>query len=198
YWIDPQPISGQQKQPESLEGSLQALKKEDFSHWFYQPVWKQSVSTRTFAVREATQVWLLFQDDSFLGKELQVQLQGYGQKVINVHSGALFQQNTPQDYTLHPAHADEYVSLFQSLQEQGQLPDQIVHLWNMPVVPESSIAKEEIQLLLERGFFSVIRIMHAIATLPITNCQLSILTTQGQNVLGNEILQPVKALATGP
>lgn len=198
YWIDA-PSSKREPTHQTLEGTLQSLKKEDFSRWFYRPVWKQSVASHAANWAEvASRPWLVFQDDDVVGKELQAALQQSGQTIVSVHKGTSFRRNGPADFTLRPAQAEDYIALFSALRDSEQLPDQIVHLWNASFISPGTTEREAIQGSLQCGFFSVVLIVQNLAKLPIKSCVVSIVTTQGQDVLGEEVLHPVKATAAGP
>lgn len=73
--------------------------------------------------------WLLFEADAPLSRALSRQLEAAGQRVLRVMPGPAFVQHDAHTFTLDPARAKDHDALARALQDAGQWPERVLHLW---------------------------------------------------------------------
>ncbi|UCH97090.1 MAG: SDR family NAD(P)-dependent oxidoreductase, partial [Candidatus Aminicenantes bacterium] len=195
YWIDENPF----KTAGDMFSSTSPAKKTNIAEWFYSPSWKQSLPSN----RKCDQVpgpshWLVFIDDCDVGSKLVKQLKQKESNVIIVRPGKTFKKEESRTYLLNPGVGSHYHDLFTHLQEKKMLPHTIVHLWSVSkgyLEPDGG-GFENAQA---RGFYSLVYIAQAIARQAINHkIQIKVVTTNVQEVTGEEELNPEKATVLGP
>lgn len=180
YWIDLQPVS---------EPAPAPSKNPDLSEWFYLPSWKRS--TRLISAFQPlfteSETWLIFLDQKGIGATLAQQLSQAGQSVITVSIGDAFahHESDTAAYVMNPQSEQDYRSLFTSLKQSGNLPQQIVHCWSLT----SSDSGLE-----DAGFYSLIAIAQALHG---TKAQMTLLTNHLFDLNGSELIEPMKATLLG-
>nr|MBA2682789.1 SDR family oxidoreductase [Ktedonobacteraceae bacterium] len=186
-------------QQSSPQRQTSATKKSDIADWFSLPLWKQAIPPEKTLVEQSLQqkaCWLLLTDGDTAGSWLVQALQAHNQDVITVHAGTSWMQHSAQAYQLRPTVRADYQALFQSLREQGKMPQHIVHLWT--VEPRTfSHDLEEQDKLLQYSFYSLCALAQALSDAGEELCSLSIISTQIHDVLGHETLCPTKASLIG-
>jgi amino acid adenylation domain-containing protein len=182
YWVE-----SAQKTANMLKTSAVSTdKKPDIADWFYLPSWKRSVP-KTSDVLETSEVWLVFVDEYGLGSQLVKQLEQQGQKVMSVEMGMAFTQLSERHYCLNPGQGEDYDALFKAL---DKIPENIVYFW--PV----NTKRSEIENLC---FYSLLFLVQALGTQGITDeITLSVISNNMQQVAGETVLYPEKALLLGP
>jgi len=135
YWIEPQRKFSQSP------GTNQ--KKPNIGDWFYVPVWKQAIAPQP--IKSAQRV-LVFADRNPINTPILKALQSEGHKIVIVWPGEQFSQLDASEYTINPNHCDDYDVLIQELQFAEQIPDAILHLWNITTTDSTILGSQE-----ERG-----------------------------------------------
>lgn len=183
YWVHPAP---------AVPSAPATVRKPDRADWFYVPSWERV--PLPVGPPPAPSRWLVFVDSQGLGDLVLMRLFAQGHTLIRVQAGASFADLGEEGYRLNPSVAGDYDRLFQTLQEQGQLPDHLLHLWN---VDGDDPTTEEPYT---RPFFSLLYLAQALGNLPgIPPMRLSVVTTGLHAVTGEERgLCPEKALVLGP
>ncbi|NJO80634.1 MAG: SDR family NAD(P)-dependent oxidoreductase [Cyanobacteria bacterium RM1_2_2] len=180
YWIELQPV---------LEPAPAPSKNPDLSEWFYLPSWKRS--TRLIPILQPafteSETWLIFLDQNGIGATLAQQLSQAGQSVITVSIGDAFahHESDTAAYVMNPQSEQDYRSLFTSLKQSGNLPQQIVHCWSLT----SSDSGLE-----DAGFYSLIAIAQALHG---SKAQITLLTNHLFDLNGSELIEPMKATLLG-
>jgi NAD(P)-dependent dehydrogenase (short-subunit alcohol dehydrogenase family)/acyl carrier protein len=184
YWIEPG--QGGLARPDPL------VKRADVADWFYIPSWKRSVPP----LREARKVsgrWLVFDDGGSLSEGLIRRLVAQGGQVVVVRAGARFAADE-DGYTLDPARREDYEALLAALDERRQLPDQIVHLWNVAPPDE----KDPAEKALLRGFYSLLFLAQALEKRELDKLQIAVVSSNMQRVADEEVVYAEKAPLLGP
>lgn len=135
------------------------VKESDPGQWFYLPVWRQAPLIMPVLPPEDIQpgsVWLLFMDPLGLGEELGRALRLQNQTVITVTAALQFAKTGSGSYRLNPRQPEHYQCLLRELNHGRQLPERIIHLWNItePVQSETGFTKFLDDQYL--GFYSLI------------------------------------------
>ena len=196
YWIEPQgsPLIGQAR-PAELR------KQPDVADWFYVPAWKRSAPLPSLLEDKFVPgaCWIIFGDGSDLEAELVTRLAKAGQEIIRVHANSHFSQLAPDIFVLNPARRRDYTALFEALQKAGRFPEAIVHLWSLAGPDGPLPADEWTEQALGRSFYSLLFLAQALGEQNITRpIQVAVLSTNVQDVTGDEALVPEKAPLLGP
>jgi acyl transferase domain-containing protein len=189
YWIDPRIES----KPESQFG---LAKKKNIEDWFYAPVWKQSLLTRTSAgAPVSNKSFLVFIDKSGLGKKVVENLRRESASVFAVEPGEDFAVLDQGYYSINPQQAEDYERLFDELEQLGGIPEHILHLWSVSDSENKNHGDHEIQ---EYGFFSLLRLTQAIGNLGSSrDLRLVVGSTGLHRITGEEFTTPEKATLLG-
>ncbi len=211
YWLEPrcEPRSG--AVATSLDAPSQR-KNPTVEDWFYMPSWKRSVVAALLpsdAARSGPNQppgsWLLFVNTHELGGQLASRLRQKGLVVITVTAGTSFAQVDAYTYVLDPTCGDDYNTLMTTLQDQGQRPHTIVHLWTL--TPDDDAANgngaddalEELDRMQAMGFYSLLWLARALGRdQAMTPCHIAVVSNQLHSVTGEESLCPAKATLMGP
>lgn len=176
-------------------------KKEDIADWFYLPTWERLELTS--AQKEGAGVeltnWLVFMNDSSLGRQLERQLKTGDKDVIVINAGDRFAKVEDSKYVINPAKAEDYDLLFDALKKSNKIPHVIVHLWNCEAARPEKPDLQHIEEAQNRGFYSLVHIAQAIGKESITgNIRIGMITRNMQEVSGEESLHPEQATVLGP
>ena len=177
---------------------LAGEKKENIADWFYVPTWqRQPLADVGFSLNQQ-KTWLLFLDDCDVGQALAACLKQRGQEVMLVTKGDAFTTNAVGDYVLNPGVSEDYTVLIKQLVQAGKVPDHIVHLWNVTAMTEPP-ALTTADIAQETGFFSLLYLAQAIGNESANKqIKLHVISSNLQDVLGGEAIQPEKATLLGP
>ncbi len=202
YWVDPpkkqQAIASVSDKSTEFSSPLDELARTpDLTNWFSVPTWKQGLpltankNTNPLAISHS---WLIFVDGDGPGLQLKSQLASHGQHVITVKPGTGFTRLPEDTYTVRPSLRADYDELFAELAEKDKTPARIVHLWS--VTPPDKQA--ELDNTLQHGFYSLIALAQALGDQEVEQCEISIISNEAQEVLGDDLIQPEKATVIGP
>ncbi|MHC5857709.1 type I polyketide synthase [Nostoc sp.] len=188
YWIDPKSPSSSSSKPVTLD------KRQDIADWFYIPSWKRSLlphSTSASGEETGNEGWLLFIDECGVGSQLVNRLQQSGKNVIVVKVGEQFTKLSQGIYAIDPQNHDDYDTLFKELLRLGKIPQNIAHLWSVSTF-------ETCQLGEYFEFKSLLFLTQTLSSLKISDSlQIWVISSEIQEVNGNEILNPEKATVLG-
>lgn len=197
YWVEAQASALDSGQP-----STSLAKNADMGTWFYVPSWKRvPLPLPASSEEEETppQNWLLFVDESHLGSQLAQRLQAAGHTVTAVSMAESLQKGEDGTYALNPQNREEYDLLFQELSAAGQLPHNIVHLWNVTLAETAVAPLACLQEAQYAGFYSLLYIAQALDKQNVTGAvQIWAIANGLHDVNGGEKVQPQKATLLGP
>ncbi|MDQ1349716.1 MAG: hypothetical protein QG657_16 [Acidobacteriota bacterium] len=182
---------------------LEMARKSNIADWFYAPLWEQSMLSRDAGKNEPVH-WLIFSDNSSLSVKLVETLKARGHGVSVATTGAGFHSLGEKRYTLDPQRADDYNALFRQLAQAKEMPQRILHLWNIDVPDEDGIENRDAQGLdwvdraMDLGFYSLLDIVTAVDRMRATQeIQLNVVVSCQQDVYGDEFIKPERATMTG-
>jgi acyl transferase domain-containing protein/thioesterase domain-containing protein/NADPH-dependent curcumin reductase CurA/acyl carrier protein len=155
----------------------------------------QPLSHHPFSVSRATDAFRLMIQARHIGK-IVLSFGAAGPRTYVVGTGNGFARLAEDRFVLNPGRGADYAALFEAL--QGRLNDigKIVHLWSVssPDQPEPPPDDQ-----LERSFFSLIHLARELGRQELTQpIDLTIVSTELQQVSGESILYPAKATLLGP
>lgn len=191
YWIDLLPDNAAASLP--LEDGLR--KKEHLADWFYTPLWQEFPQPLPLPIPEKIkeQTWLLFAEKGGFSGRFADYLHVYQPNLITVLPGKTFSQINATTYQLSPGSRTQYAELIQALQANDQLPNTLLHAWNMT---HGTACAEE---MLERGFYSLLYLAQAFGSQQITHPMQWLVLAATQTEQANTVLlEPEKAAALGP
>ena len=197
YWI------ARQKQQQVARAAGRSLeKKSDVADWFYFRVWKHSAPLPTRKAGEsfaAKARWLVFNDQAGLGDRLIERLRLEGQFVITVEAGESFVRDGDHSFRIHPERAEDYKRLLEELRAVDQLPEQIVHLWNVSRSDAGDFRSGPASRFQTLSFYSLLFLAQAVASQTgEQSSELWVISNGVQAVSGDESLCPQKAMLLGP
>ena len=178
------------------------LKKSQAEDWFYLPSWKR---TETPALSSSTgqpdekSCRLVFLDNCGLASRIVKRWQRDGHDVVTVEASGAFSRRDAFAYTIDPQSPEDYDSLLKELFLSGKVPKTIIHLWN---VNRNSPAQSELKSFTSfqfLGFYSLVFLAQALGRQVITEpLRIEVVTSDMQDVTGQEKLCPDKATLLGP
>jgi acyl transferase domain-containing protein/acyl carrier protein len=194
YWIDPAPANA------GAQASAVTLRKQgDVADWFYAPVWRQTAEPAVAADDAAAQrsPWLIFVDPCGLGLKVAERLEQKGLEVIIVQAGSRFAAAAGA-YTINPQRIEDYDALFSDLRMFGKTPKSILHMWSVTADPRAaSHGRQEEQF--DASFYSLLFMAQALArNVPSNEIHIGIVSSDMQDITGQEALRPEKATVLGP
>lgn len=186
YWIERQ---NNQQTPAKTRG------KQELAHWFSLPAWKQIAPARPKQPTAGEEeCWVFFLDTCSIGQRIIEHCTP--STVVTVVQGTSFSKYSDTEYAVRPGERADYETLFRELQMQGKLPRRIVHMWM--ISPGATVETYDSEKILETGFYSILALTQALGELDLQACHISIISTEMQNVVGDELVCPEKSLAIGP
>lgn len=192
YWMEA-------KRSASLEPAYTG-KKPDIADWFYEASWKR-VNLLAGQQKSLAAPVLVFADQNGYGEQLIAQLatQVNEADIITVNSGENFEQLNPKLFSINPAHSQDYHSLIQTLQARELMPATIIHLWNVTDKDASTLDVDSIETSQNNGFYSLLYLAQALGQHNTDNrIELLVVSSQLQNITGEETVSPLKATIMGP
>jgi len=193
FWIEPTKFSPQ----DVLSQPVKSLTKKslDTSDWIYISSWKSTIVPELREVLPS--IYLLFMDEVGLADKFIQKLEALQHQVITVKIGSNFAKLSDHIYTIDPNQAKDYELLIETLQQLHQLPNQIVHLWNVT----AQISREGVEAIATAqtiGLYSLLFLTQAIAKYAIASkLKLTVISNNMQSVTGQETIQPEKATLLG-
>ncbi|MBD0319167.1 MAG: acyltransferase domain-containing protein, partial [Gemmatimonadetes bacterium] len=162
-------------------------KRADVGQWFYQPSWKRTVAP---ARAGRTGPVLLFADAVGMGAEMAASLMSAGRPVVRVDAGERFDRVAPGHFTINPSAPEHFVALLSELGAAGLLPTDVVHLWT--VTGAEDVAPD-------LSFYSLLFLAQAMGAEDWSHpLRLTVVSSSMQQVAGETVLHPHKALLLGP
>jgi polyketide synthase PksJ len=177
------------------------VKKTDIADWFYYPSWIRSqLSLNNPGSSTEPDRWLVFALENEFCSLLIERLKQEGHKVITVTMGKEFKPVKEDTYTLDPGQKSDYPRLLEVLARE-EIPPRIVHTWSMArqETGETGLKTETIENALITGFYSMIYLAKALGKQDIPGeIHLQVITSQLQEVTGQEVILPQQAPLLGP
>ncbi|HVF90714.1 MAG TPA: SDR family NAD(P)-dependent oxidoreductase [Blastocatellia bacterium] len=176
-------------------------KKADVDDWFYIPSWRRTVPPappKETGEQESGRPWLVFVDESNLGRETLKALDRRGQSVVAVYAGEEYRKIAPRVYTIRPLDPQDYVALCAQLQDAGELPSQIVHLWSLTAPEHTESGADFFESAQRNGYYSLLFLAQAVAEKAAPGLHLWVVSNGVQEVESTDICFPEKATMLGP
>jgi len=196
FWIEGIPASSNPIRPEARKGLVSPQVQREY---FYLPSWKRTLPFRFSSYDEPRSPCLIFKDHTGFSGALKDALQKTGlvNESIEVEAGDCFRKNNSWSYQINPQRAEDYISLLQELKADEKFPTRIIHLWSLTGTRTHARATQE--ELEYAGFYSLLFLSQALGHLKVSSpLAIEVIADYCQQVLGEEQIQPEKALLLGP
>ena len=180
-------------------------KKPDIADWFYIPSWKRSMPPQPFKLTQP-RCWLVFLDECGLGIQVVKRLKLENQNIITVKMGERFSSESKSSpdglaqhaYTINPQQQDDYHTLLKELCALDLIPKTIVYLWSVTPPDRTELKLESLDSQ-NLDFYSLLFLAQAIGEQNFTDSlEIGIISNNMQDLTGEEVLSPEKALVIGP
>ncbi len=178
-------------------GTEDDSKKLDLEEWFYIPTWKtQALEKDSNKVSESS--WLLLVDEFGLGEGIANNLRLNDQSAIIVKPGKECEKLQEDVYIINPYEPESYEWLFNELKSLGNIPDGIVHMWNVCDVIDNPYVDNTRFSDIELPFYSIMYLVQAIGNIDAAKMtRLFIISNNMQSVTGEDIVYPQKSTLIG-
>jgi acyl transferase domain-containing protein/thioesterase domain-containing protein len=166
--------------------------------WFYRPFWRPQGIDRATDEKQLT--WLLFMDDTGVGRALAQRLRRRGHSVVEVRAGDAYHQRTDTEYVLSPERGREgYDALVKDLVASGKVPNRVVHLWLLTGEERFRAGSSFFHTNMERGFYSLFFLAQSLADDSVPRPLHATVVSNGmQQVVDEPLPYPEKATVLGP
>lgn len=162
YWIE-----------DAHSPATRAPKKEaDLARWFYNPTWKSEPLPVSSAVKKHN-LWV-FEDQAGLATQLALRLEAAGQRVTRIRQGTEFARIRSNLFQIRPNEPADYLALCKALQKEKNVPQTILHCWNV-ISQEFASNVATFQKLQVYGFHSLMALVQGLNTV-LGNTPVRILT----------------------
>ena len=196
YWLAPTGRS-------STESAVAEQKKStEVADWFFVPSWKRTITpglAAQKALNSRESNWLVFTGGTPLCSRIEKRLEEKGQQVVIVKTGTQFERLSESEYTIQPGRREDYQSLLEELGAERRMPEVIAHLWGTEADDDGLVNRERLARAQDLGFYSLLFLAQALGGQNLKeSIHLGIVTSNVQEVTGEETLCPAKATVLGP
>ena len=191
---------------ESAATAPQALmRQENIADWGYRMAWKPELADCDPDLLadpnlSTPRSWLIFMDQTGLGRDLSDKLRAAGHSVTEVSTGDAFGKLASDRYVLAPERGREgYDQLIADLIANGRAPDRILHLWLVTEAETFRPGSSFFHRNLEMGFHTLLYLAQAMVeeNLPRPVHVMSV-TNGAAKVSGEALPYPEKSVIKGP
>jgi acyl transferase domain-containing protein/acyl carrier protein len=194
YWVEPD-------QPSAVEPTHredETVEPLPVSEALFAPVWEQqSLPVRRPAIDPGS-TWLVFSSGHDCLTEFTAGLRAAGAVVTVVTAGTHFERLDEDTFTVQPGDRADIARLFDDL---GPVPAHVVHGFACTDAVPDPLADESVRDTTEAGFHSLLQLAQELAARvrgQDERIQVYAVTSNAQDVTGEEDLEPAKALVLGP
>lgn len=182
--------------PEKTQNLMQEI-VDDFSTGRLHPL-----PTRVFSMDAASDAFKYMANARHIGKVV-LSRRDPDQRTVVVTPGETFRKVGSRRYTVNPREKEHYGELIDALAASDQMPQRIIHTWNV-VSPESDAGAQAsppsgLQASQERGFYSLLYLAQALGQHAVdASIQLGVVINNLHQVTDEPVLRPERATALGP
>jgi acyl transferase domain-containing protein/thioesterase domain-containing protein/acyl carrier protein len=188
YWIEPGDKVLASKGTEAAPSADAAQSDQ----WFHRRVWKKSPAGKTAPADHAC--WLLFLDETGVGREISKQLKTGGHEVLEVVAGDKYKRTGAGSYAIRAGVREDYDELLTDIVKHEQRPARILHLW--PVT--GATAGRSLDQTLDLSFYSLLFLAQAWGDQDLGAVEIACVSNGLQSVSGENVVEPVRAALLGP
>lgn len=195
HWMDP--IVEVEKRAGPTAG-----KRPELLDWFYQPSWKRSLSprlTRTNGASDRKATVAVFADVCGVGDKVAARIREQGHPVVIVRPGSAFSERGKNELSMNPGSKEDMDRVVEKLCQAKTPTGYLLHLWNLTPDAQDSSAEGSRIAEEDSGFFSLLHLAQAFAQRHRSEpVHLTVVSNGLQQVVGEPLTHPTKALLLGP
>jgi acyl transferase domain-containing protein/thioesterase domain-containing protein len=188
YWIEPGGKVLASKAAEAAPVTEAAQSERSF----HRRVWKKSPAEKTASADHAC--WLLFLDETGLGREISKQLKTSGHEVLEVVVGDKYKRRGAGSYAIRPGVRDDYDELLKDIVKREHPPTRIIHLW--PVT--AATTGRSLDQALDLSFYSLLFLAQGWGDQDLGAVEIACVSNGLQSVSGENVVEPARAALLGP
>ncbi|AEG94151.1 type I polyketide synthase [Ramlibacter tataouinensis] len=189
HWIEPGTGAVEAAAPARPEHALQRLASHD--DWFQVPQWREVPLPA--AAAPAAGRWLVVGGPQPLAQALLARLAAAGASAVWARHGNAFQREDAARYVLAVQEPRDFTRLLGHLEQEGGLPERIVHLGPLDSTAAAGPAGRA------GAFDSLVHLAQALQGLDVSHpIRLTVATAGSQAPEGGSVRRPQQALALGP
>lgn len=199
FWVQPDP-PGQHPVSTATGSTVDEPSSDDpLSRITFLPSWRQRRCAPPPTEAAASGPWLVFTPGHGPAEEVAQSLLRRGNRVVRVSPGPSFADLGDEHYQVSSTHRPDYEELLQTLDAIGARPTAVVHGWTATPPAEDSLALDQVHAVRDAGFTSALCLSQAIAIRwPGASVAMRLLTSNGADVTGTDVVEPARALLHGP
>src|SRR5262249_41809947 len=122
YWVEE--VTDRAK-VEALE------RKAEVGEWFYVPTWKETAALIMSGEQKEARQWLIMEDEGGIGERIVAELERRGCVVTRMKRAERYERRGEREYWIRVGEAGDYKAVLKALEERGELPEKIVHLFSL-------------------------------------------------------------------
>jgi acyl transferase domain-containing protein len=176
-------------------------RKEDLGEWFYAPVWRETAPVMKKGEQEEPRRWLIFEDECGIGARMAAELERQGDVVTRVKMAEWYERRGQREYWIRVGEVGDYQAVLRELEESGEAPEKIVHLFSLDGQEDGRIQgwEDRIQEAAEAGFYSLAYVAQGMAQRTgMTAMEIVVVSNGAAEVAGEEEVRAEKAMVMGP
>lgn len=171
--------------------------RQELDDWFWVPVWRQSPRIATASTLDSGP-WLVLRNSAGSVDGLVARLREAGAAVVTVTPGAEFAADG-YDVTLRPDAQSDFEQLFDRLVSTGSVPRRVVHASSLGTPATDLLDAAAARRTTALAFSSLLWLAQSMAARGLADgVHLTVVSSGGFAIIGNDVLDPVRALVTGP
>ncbi|MGC2491227.1 SDR family NAD(P)-dependent oxidoreductase [Candidatus Binatus sp.] len=192
FWIEPD------RKVESVGTSSTRSVKEVREIGYFSSIWKRADLIGKERGQKAGP-WLIFEDLQGLGDQLVLVLKRSGEQYITVRPGRCFARVASDRFEIDPDDPDDYQRLLTEIAAPGKFPHTIVHLWSVCGLDSGHDLLGDLPKTETMSFYSLMFLGQALGAVEVESpVQIAVISNNLHRVAEETILNPVRALLTGP
>ena len=165
---------------------------------FFSPSWKRADSVRKESAQDAGP-WLIFEDAQGLGARIAKTARRRGERCFTVQPGRGFVRLAADRFEIDPDRLADYQMLLSEIAAKNEFPRSVVHLWSVCDPTPAKESPDDLPIAETMSFYSLLYLAQALAGIDLAApVQIAVVSNNLQQVAGEPILRPSRALIAGP
>ncbi len=188
HWIEPGGRVLASKGAE-VAPSVDAAQSEQ---WFHRRVWKKASAEKNAPAEHAC--WLLFLDETGLGRHISKRLKTAGHEVLEVVAGDKYRRTGTGSYAIRPGVRVDYDELLKDIVKHEHPLTRILHLWSVT----GAATNRSLDQTLDLSFYSPLFLAQAWGDQDPGGAEITCVSNGLQSIVGENVIEPARAALLGP
>jgi len=192
FWIEPGTNVA------AIEASSTESAKDAGEIGFFSPSWKRADLISNGRAQDAGP-WLVFEDAQGLGARIAKLARRRGERCVTVKPGRGFARLAADSFEIDPDSVADYQMLLSEVAAKNEFPRSIVHLWSVCDPAAATESADDSPMVETMSFYSLLYLAQTLAGIDLAApVQIAVVSNNLQQVAGESILRPSRALMAGP